>query len=84
MVTLPDYVQRRIIVEYGRRYVYITLTDANGKIHEEEVFRQAYLLDVKDAVDEARECWDVVYQHVSDTVVFPSASDPGEGDKPES
>ena len=29
---LPDYVHRRVIVEYGRRYVYVTLTDANGKI----------------------------------------------------
>lgn len=75
MVTLPDYVQRRIIIEYGRRYVYATLTDSSGKILDEEVWKQPYLLDVKDAVDEAKDCWDAAYQHVSDTVVFPTASD---------
>jgi hypothetical protein len=79
-VRVDDYVQRRIIVEYGRRYVYATLSDANGKILAEELFRQPYLLDVRDANDEARECWDAAYQHISDTVVFPSAS---EGEEPE-
>jgi hypothetical protein len=82
---IPDYVQRRVIVEYGRRYVYATLTDSNGKILHEELFTQPYMLDPKDASEEAKECWDSVYQHISDTVVFPgSASDDGEDDKPES
>jgi hypothetical protein len=74
-MTLPDYVQRRVIVEYGRRYVYATLTDSSGKILDEEVWKQPYLLDPRDAQEEAKDCWDVLYQHVSDTVVFPSASD---------
>lgn len=84
MVKLPDYVQRRIIVEYGRRYVYVTLTDSNGKIHEEEVFQQPYLLDARDASDEARECFDSVYQFLSDTIVYPTARDDGPEGKPES
>jgi hypothetical protein len=84
VVNIPDYVQRRVIVEYGRRYVYATLTDSNGKIHAEELFTQPFMIDVKDANDEAKDCFDAVYQHLSDTVVFPSASDGGEGDKPES
>jgi hypothetical protein len=77
-MTLPDYVQRRVIVEYGRRYVYATLTDASGKIIDEEVWKQPYLLDPKDAQEEAKDAWDALYQHVSDTVVFPSASDGSE------
>jgi hypothetical protein len=82
---IPDYVQRRVIVEYGRRYVYATLTDSNGKILSEELFTQPYLLDPKDAADEAKDCWDATYQYISDTVVFPnSASSGDEDDKPES
>lgn len=77
-MNLPDYVERRVIVEYGRRYVYVTLSDANGKIYIEELFKQPYLLDPKDAADEAKDAFDAVYQHISDTMVFPSASDRGE------
>jgi len=82
---IPDYVHRRVVVEYGRRYVYATLTDSNGKIHAEELFKQPYLLDPKDAADEARDCFDAMYQHISDTVVFPNSASSGEEpDKPES
>ena len=83
MKGIPDYVQRRVIVEYGRRYIYATLTDSNGKIHAEELWTQPYLLDVKDANDEAHEAWQAMYQHIQDTVVFPTAREPGEGGKPE-
>jgi hypothetical protein len=83
VVNLPDYVQRRVIVEYGRRYIYATLTDSNGKIIAEELFKQPYMLDPKDAAEEARDCWDALYQHVSDTVVFPTASSDEEGGTPE-
>lgn len=68
-----DYVERRIIVEYGRRYVYLTLADADGKIlaNREEVFTQPFLLDRKDSWEEADDCWQAVYQWLSDVVVFP-------------
>jgi hypothetical protein len=85
VVKLPDYVHRRVIIEYGRRYVYATLTDANGKIIEEEVWKQPYLLDPKDASDEARDVFDVVYQFLIDTLTVPgTASDGDAGGKPES
>lgn len=80
---IPDSVQRRVIVEYGRRYIYATLTDSNGKILEEELWTQPYLLDVKDASEDARDAWQAMYQHIQDTVVFPTAREPGEGGKPE-
>ena len=72
-----DYVERRIIVEYGRRYVYLTMTDANGKLVPgfEEVFSQPFVLDRKDAHDEAADCWQDVYQFVSDTCVWPLPED---------
>ena len=75
-----DYVERRIIVEYGRRYVYLTLADANGKIipGREEVFTQPFLLDRRDAHEEADDCWQSVYQWVNDTCVFPL---PDKGEK---
>ena len=68
-----DYVERRIIVEYGRRYVYLTLADANGKIvsGREEVFTQPFILERKDSWEEADDCWQNIYQWLSDVVVFP-------------
>lgn len=85
-----DYVERRIIVEYGRRYVYFTLADASGKIlpGREEVFTQPFLLDRKDAHEEAEDCWQAVYQWLNDVIVFPlpdkgdQAADSEEEDKP--
>lgn len=75
-----DYVERRIIVEYGRRYVYLTLADAEGKIvqQREEVFTQPFLLDRKDSWEEADDCWQAVYQWLSDVVVFPLPDQPDE------
>jgi len=35
-------VLRRIVVEYGQLYVYIYMTDGNGKILDEEVFKDTY------------------------------------------
>jgi hypothetical protein len=69
----PDYVERRIVVEYGRRYVYLTLTDAKGKIMQgrEEVFTQPFVLERKDSWEEADDCWQGIYQWLSDVVVFP-------------
>jgi len=80
-----DYLCRRIVVEYGRRYVYVYMTDEKDKLLDEECFKQPYLLDRKDAFDEAQEMFDLAYQHLLDTVA-PSASNPeddgqsGEGD----
>lgn len=83
MRDIPDYVQRRVIVEYGRKYVYATLTDSAGKILQEELWTQPFLLDVKDAADEANDTWQAMWQHVNDTVVFPTARGGGADGKPE-
>jgi len=42
-------VLRRIVIEYGQLYAYIYLTDGHGKLLDEEVFKQPFRLDRKDA-----------------------------------
>ena len=41
---VPDYVERRIVVEIGRQYAYVYMTDGNGKLvpQREESFKQPY------------------------------------------
>jgi hypothetical protein len=73
---------RRIVVEYGRLYVYAYITDAKGKVLEEEAWKQPFRLDVKDACEEAGDVWRVIYQELQDTVLFSTASD--EDDESES
>ena len=69
-----DHVQRRIVVEFGQLYAYCYMTDGNGKILEQELWKQSYMLDAKDANEEAHEAFQAVYQHIQDTVVFPNNS----------
>lgn len=75
-----DTVQYRITVEYGLRYVYITLTDAAGNLVKdcEEVFTQPFVLSRKDAKDEASDAWHLLYDHVNETTVFPLPDTPGD------
>jgi transposase-like protein len=68
-----DHVERRIVISYGRHYVYLAMYDpANNVVPEyEEVFRQPFRLERKDAIDETVDCWQNCYQWISETVVFP-------------
>ena len=65
-----DYVERRIVIEYGRRYVYLYMTTGDGKLlnAREESFKQPYVLDRQEANEEAIELWDLCYDHLNDTV----------------
>jgi len=74
MLREKDAITRRIVVEYGRLYVYAYFTDGNGKVLEEEVWQQPFRLDTKDANDEAKDIWQFVYQELQDTVLFSTAS----------
>ena len=80
----PDGIERRIVVEYGRRYVYLTLQDVDGKIvnGREEVFTQPFALTKKEACQEADDCWQDVYQWLLDVIVGPLPD--SQGDSPES
>jgi hypothetical protein len=76
---------RRITVEYGRKYVYLMFTDASGKVLDEEVWKQPYRLDTAEALDESQDCYDVLYSHCQDTVLFTASSgeDGGTVDSPQ-
>ena len=69
-----DEVYRRIVVEYGRWYVYVYITDSNGKLLEEESFKQPFRLDWKDSAEEAKDCWQFLYQYMQDTVLWYSTA----------
>jgi cell fate (sporulation/competence/biofilm development) regulator YmcA (YheA/YmcA/DUF963 family) len=81
MAAEKDSVHRRITVEYGQHYAYITIQDRNGRIIEEEAFKQPFRLEFKDTAEEASECFQYVYQYLQDTVLWYSTArdDPPEG-----
>ena len=70
MTQEKDYVYRRIVVEYGRLYAYIYVTDQDGKVLEEESFKQPFRLDFRDVKEECKECFDNTYQYLQDTVLW--------------
>ena len=78
---VPDYVERRIVVEIGRQYAYVYMTDGNGKIvpQREESFKQPYRMDRQEAASDAVDLWDIVYDHLNETINFPL---PEGGDEP--
>ena len=69
-MSIPDYVERRIVIEYGRRYVYLYMTSGEGKLlpGREESFKQPYVLERAEANEEAVELWDLCYDHLNDIV----------------
>ena len=75
MSNQKDTVVRRLVVEYGHWYVYVYLTDDNGKIIEDEAFKQPFRLDRKDVAEESLDCFHNVYQWVLDTTVFSASGD---------
>ncbi len=75
MKSLPDYVERRIVIEYGRRYAYVYMTTGDGKLiaSREESFKQPYQLERSEANEEADEAWHLIYDHLNETINFPTA-----------
>ena len=70
---LPDYVERRIVVEFGRQYVYLYMTTGDGKLiaDREESFKQPYRVDRQEAASDAVDAWDVLYDHLNEVLNFP-------------
>lgn len=76
----PDHVERRIVIEYGCLYVYVYMTDSNGKLLNEESFKQPLRLPRRDVFEEARDTYDYLWDWLNDTVnVTPLQED---GDEP--
>ena len=69
-MALPDYVERRIVIEWGRQYVYLYLTNGEGKLiaGREESFKQPYIMERQEVHAEATELWDLAYDHLNDIV----------------
>lgn len=70
-----DDVYRRVVVEYGLQYVYVYLTDQNGKVLSDESFKQPYRQERSEAAEEAKECFDFVYDMLNEGINFPTAGD---------
>ena len=49
MVRPADSVERRIVVEYGRQYAYLYVTDGDSKVLDDESFKQPYRLERKES-----------------------------------
>ena len=77
-------VLRRIVVEYGQLYVYIYMTDGNGKVLDEEVFKQPWRLDRKDAFEEAKDTYDSIFDWVNEIVNVTPPLQGGDDGKAES
>jgi hypothetical protein len=82
---LPDYVERRIVVEFGRQYAYVYMTTGDGKLipDREESFKQPYLMERKEAHDDADDLWQMVYDMLNDTINFPTEGDDDGDGRPE-
>ena len=80
---IPDYVERRIVVEFGLRYVYLYITDGAGKLIDEESYSQPYVLERKECHTEAKDIYDLLYDSLNDTINFPTAGSEGADGKPE-
>jgi len=63
-----DHVHRRIVVEYGQLYAYLYMTDGNGKVIEEEQYKQPFRQDRADVADEAEDCYRSVWDWLNDTI----------------
>ena len=61
-------VVRRIVVEYGQVYAYCYITDGNGRLLDEEVWKQPFRLDRKEVHGEAQDTYDQVYDWLNDSI----------------
>lgn len=78
-----DTIQRRLVVEYGSRYVYLYVADGNGKVIDEDAFTQPYRLERKEIIEEVEVIYGLLYDHLNDTINFPTAGNGGGGGTPE-
>ena len=83
MKSLPDYVERRIVVEFGLRYVYLYITDGAGKLLDQESYTQPYRLDRKECHEEAKDFYNLLYDGINEAVNFPTAGSDGADGTPE-
>ena len=73
-------VLRRIVIEYGQQYTYIYMTDGSGKLLDEEVFKQPFRLERREAFEEAKDAYDATYDWCNEIInVTPPLQDSDDG-----
>ena len=72
---MADDVYRRVVVEFGLQYVYVYITDQNGKVISDEQFRQPYRQERSETAEEAKDTFDILFDHLNETINFPTAGD---------
>jgi hypothetical protein len=84
MVMERDYVDRRIVIEFGRLYTYAYMTNGEGKVIKdlEESWRQPYRMDLPEVREEAKDLYDWIWEHLNDSAN--GTLQVGSGDTPES
>jgi hypothetical protein len=73
-------VVRRIVVEYGQVYAYCYMTDGNGRLLDEEVFKQPFRLDRKEVHDEAQDCYSQLFDLLNESINVQGPPLQGDGD----
>lgn len=71
---MADDVYRRVVVEYGLQYVYLYLADQNGKVIGDEVWKQPYRQERSEAAEEAKDCFDFIYDMLNDSINVPGTA----------
>lgn len=83
MVMFSDAVERRIVIEYGRKYAVVSIADRDGKVIDQEAFTQPYVLERKESHEEAKDAYDAIYDWLNETINYPTAGLGEADDRPE-
>jgi hypothetical protein len=71
---------RRVVVEYGQVYAYCYMTDGNGRLLDEEVFKQPFRLDRKEVHGEAQDCYSQLFDLLNESINVQGPPLQGDGD----
>lgn len=76
-----DHTEGKVVIDIGRQYVCVYLCDGQGRILDQESFKYPVRIDKKDAVAEAKNAFDTVYDWCNE-IINDSADSASEGEPP--
>ena len=65
---MSDPILGKIVVDFSQKYISVYLCEGDGTVKDGDHFRWPYRLDVKEARQETRDCFDWFYDFCNDTV----------------
>jgi hypothetical protein len=65
---MSDPILGKIVVDFSQKYISVYLCEGDGTVKDGDHFRWPYRLDVKDARQEVKDCFDWFYDFCNDTV----------------